>query len=86
MEKTVPLITCDVALCQYFCELVFGVNVFDLDLEVQIDSIKQSIKRDSVGTGHMFQCWTSALDDHLDHRFIIFKSVEHRTKLRRLQV
>ena len=31
-EKMVPLITCEIALCQYVCESVFGVNVFDLDL------------------------------------------------------
>ena len=31
-EKIVTLITCEIALCQYVCELVFGVGVFDLDL------------------------------------------------------
>ena len=33
-------ITCEIALGQYVCELFFGVNVFDLDFWVQIDSIK----------------------------------------------
>ena len=32
MEKIVPLITCEIALCQYVCELVFGVGIFDLKL------------------------------------------------------
>ena len=34
----------------------------------------------------MSHCWTSALDHHLDHRFIIFKNVKHRTRLRRIHV
>ena len=41
-KKMVPFITCEISLCQYVCELVLGVNVFDLDLGVRIDSIKQS--------------------------------------------
>ena len=36
----IPFITCEISLGQYVCELVFGVNVFDLDFCVQIDSIK----------------------------------------------
>ena len=35
----IPFITCEISLCQYVCELVFGVILFDLDLGVQIDSI-----------------------------------------------
>ena len=31
-QKMIPLVTCEISLCQYVCELVFGVNVFDLDL------------------------------------------------------
>ena len=31
-------------------------------------------------------CRTSACDDHLNHCFILFKDLEHRTKLRRLLV
>ena len=30
-EKMIPLITCEIALGQYVCDLVFGVIVFDLD-------------------------------------------------------
>ena len=36
----IPFITCEISLGQYVCELVFGVNVFDLDFRVQIDSIE----------------------------------------------
>ena len=31
-QKMIPSITCEISLCQYVCELVLGVNVFDLDL------------------------------------------------------
>ena len=32
-QKMVPLITCEISLCQYVCEMVFGVKIiFDLIL------------------------------------------------------
>ena len=52
-QKMIPLITCEISLCQYVCELVFGVNVFALDFRVQIDSIEYPIKSNSVGSGNM---------------------------------
>ena len=82
----VPLVTCEISLCQYVSELVFGVNVFDLDLEVQIDSIKQTIKSNSVGSGNMSHCTASSLYDHLDHRFIVFKYLQHSFLKRRSRV
>ena len=30
-QKMIPFITCEISLGRYVCELVFGVNVFDLD-------------------------------------------------------
>ena len=39
-EKVVPLIAGEIAFRQHVCELVFGVNIFDLDYEVQVDSVK----------------------------------------------
>ena len=39
-QKMIPLITCEISLSQHVCELVFGVNVLDLDFRVQIGSIK----------------------------------------------
>ena len=43
------------------------VKIFDLDFGVQIDSVKQPIKRNSVGSGHVSHRWISAFDDHFDH-------------------
>ena len=59
--------------------MVFGVDVFDLDFGIQIDSIEQPIKRNSVGPGNMSHCRTSAFNDHLDHSFIVLKT--HTIKL-----
>ena len=36
-KKMIPFITCEISICQYVCELVLGVNEFDLNLGVQID-------------------------------------------------
>ena len=58
---------------------VFGVDVFDLDLGVQINSIEQPIKSNSVGSGNVSHCRTSAFNDHLDHSFICPQT--HTTKL-----
>ena len=47
-------------LVKNVCELVFGVDVFDLDFGVQINSIEQPIKSNSVGSGDVSHCRTSA--------------------------
>ena len=39
-QKMIPFITCEISLCQYVCELVFGTDVLDLDFWVQLDSIE----------------------------------------------
>ena len=78
-QKMVPFITCEISIRQYVCDLVLGVNVFDLDLGVQIECIKQSIKSNSVGSGNMSHCRASSLHDHPDHCFVVFK--EYTTKL-----
>ena len=75
-----------ISLGQYVCELVFGVNVFDLDFGVQIDSIKQPIKSNSVGSGNMSHCRASSLYDHLDHCFVVFKEIQQSFLTRRMHV
>ena len=64
-QKMIPFITCEVSLGQYVCELVFGVNEFDLDFWVHIDSIEQPIKSNSVGPGNESHCRASSLHNHL---------------------
>ena len=78
--------SCEISLCQYVCELVFGVDVFDLNLWIKIDSVKMPVKSNSVGSGYVSQCRTSAFDDHFNQGFVIFKDVEHCTKMRRFRV
>ena len=75
-----------ISLGQYVCELVFGVSVFDLDFGVQVDSIKEPIKSNSVGSGNMSHCRASSFYDHLDHCFVVFKHIQQSFLLRRLDV
>ena len=85
-QQMIPFITCEVSLGQYVCELVFGVNVFDLDFGVQIDSIEHSIKSNSVGSGDVSHCRASSLHDHLNHCFVVFKHIQRRFLMRKLDV
>ena len=43
--------------------LVFGVIVFDLNFGVQINSIEQPIKSNSVGSGNMSHCGTPSSNE-----------------------
>ena len=55
-------------------------------LGVQIDSIIQPIKSNSVGSGNISHCRTSPLYDHLDHCFVVFKDVQQNFLTRRIRV
>ena len=46
----VPFFTSETAFRQNVGDLVFGINVFVLDFWVQLDSVKQPIKCNSVGS------------------------------------
>ena len=85
-QKMIPFITCEIFLCQYVCDLFFDVNVIDLDLEVHIDSMKQPIKGNSVGSGNMSHGRASSLDDHLDHCFDVFKNIQQSFLTGRMHV
>ena len=82
-KKMVPLITCETTFGQHVRKLVLGVNNFDLDLEVQIDLVKQRIQRDSAGSGHVSDRWTSSFNENFDHHFTVIKDVQRRFALRR---
>ena len=74
--QMIPFITCEIPLCQDVCKLVLGVDVFDLDLRVKIDSIEQPIKSNSISSGNISHCWTSAFHNHLNHSFIVLKHIQ----------
>ena len=48
--KIISFVTCEVSFGQNVCGLVFGVHVPYLNLGVQIDSVKQPIQSNSVGS------------------------------------
>ena len=83
-KKMAPLITCETSFGQHDSKLILGINIFDLDLWFQVDSVQQPIKRNSVGPGHVSHCWTSSFDNHLDDSFVVFKDVQLRLALRRM--
>ena len=61
------------------------VSTFDLNLWIQIDSVRKTIKSNSVGSGYVSHCWTSAFDDHFNHCFMVLNNVD-TSELRRLRV
>ena len=81
--KMMPCITGEIAFRQHVSKLVFGVNIFDVDLLIQIDSVKQPIQRDSVGSGLVSHRRTSALNDHFGESVIFFKNVQLVFEVRR---
>ena len=52
-QQMIPFITCEIPFCQDVCELVFGVGIFDWDFGVQINSIEQPVKSNSVSSGNV---------------------------------
>ena len=70
-QQMILFITCEVTFGQNVSKLVLGVDVFDLDLGILIDSIKQPIKSNSVSPGNMSQCLASPFKDHHDHCFVV---------------
>ena len=85
-QQMIPLIACEISFGQDVCELFFGVNVFDLDFGAQINSIEQPIKSNSVGSGDVSHCWTSAFDNHFDYSFIVLKRIQQSFLTRGLDI
>ena len=82
-QQMIPFITREIPFCQDVCELVLGVDVFDLDFGIQIDSIEQPIKSNSVSPGDVSHCWTPAFHNHFDYSFIL---QTHTIKLHDLRI
>ena len=85
-QKVVPLISRETSFGQNVSELVFGDNIFDLDLVVQVGSVKQPVKSNTVSSRHMSHRETSSFDCHFDDSFIVFKNVQLRLIVRRMCV
>ena len=63
-QQMIPFITCEIPLVNMSASWVSGVDVFDLDFGVQINSIEQPIKSNPVGSGDVSHCRTSAFYNH----------------------
>ena len=77
-REVVAFITCEMSLCQNVCEWILRVKIPDPNLWIQINSVKQPIKSNSVGSGNMSRIGTSAFHDHLDYRLIDLKKKQLR--------
>ena len=85
-QKMIPFITCEFFLVTVSAS-GFSVSMYLMwILGVQIDSIEQPIKSNSVGSGNMSHCRASSLYDHLDHCFVVFKHIQQSFLMRRLDV
>ena len=85
-QQMIPFITCDISFGSNVSDLFSGVDEFDLDFGVQINSIEQRFKRNSVSPGNMSHCGTPPFNDHLDHSFIVFEHKQQCFLMRRLDV
>ena len=85
-EKMLPFITCTIAFSQHVCELVFELDEFDLDYQVQIDPVKRPIERNSLGSSHVAHRRTSAFNNYLDFCVIVFKNTKQGTEARQFCV
>ena len=79
VKKIVPFVTCEIAFGQNLCDLMFGVEVPDLNFRILLNPFKQPIQSNSV---HVSHCGTSAYDYHLNHGFIVLKDIQHSTGTR----
>ena len=53
---------------------------------IQINSIEQPIRCNSVGSGNMPHCWTPAFHNHFDHSLIVLKHIQQSFMMRGLDV
>ena len=63
-KKVIPLISWETSFGQNVSKLVFGVHIFDLDFGFHIDSVKQQVKSNSVGSRHVSHLWTPSFNSH----------------------
>ena len=63
----------------------FLVSMY-LDFGIQIDSIEQPVKGNSVGPGNVSHCGTPSFDDHLDHCFVVLKHMQQSFLMRKMNV
>ena len=75
-QKMTPFVTREIPFGQDVCKLILGVDVLDLDFWVQINSIKQPIKCNSVSPGNMSHCRAPSFNDHFDHCFSVFEHIQ----------
>ena len=85
-QQMIPLITCEIPFVKMSaCWLLVSMYLIRI-LGVQINSIEQPIKSNSVGSGNVSHCRTFAFNDHLDHSFIVLKHIRESFLTRGLDI
>ena len=73
MKKIVPSVTCEISFGQNVYKLMFGINVSNLNFRIKINPVKRPIQSNSVGSGHVSHCGTSAFYFFFNHGFLVCK-------------
>ena len=50
-----------------------GVDIFDLDIWIQVNLVRQPVQVNTVNLGNMSHGWTTAFDDHLERGIVTSK-------------
>ena len=67
-----PLVNTTAVCCAVF-------TYFYLNCSLKFDAIKQPIKTNSVGSGHVSHVGTLAFEDHFDHSSVVFANMNRRS-------
>ena len=68
-----PLVSGERTIGKNISELFVGVDIFDLDIWIQVNLVRQPVQVNTVNLGNMSHGWTTAFDDHLEGGIVTSK-------------
>ena len=74
-QKMIPFITSQISMGQYVCELVFGVNEFDLHFGSRL-ILSNNQSRATLWFGQHVALSAPSLYDQFDHCFVVFEHIQ----------
>ena len=81
-KKIVPFVTCEIAFCQNVCELMFGVDVSNLNFRIKIILSNNQSKATLWVLDTCLIVGLPTFDYHFDYRLIVLKDIQHSTGTR----
>ena len=88
-QKMIPFITCEISLCQYVSELVFGCQCIYFDLDLWCPNLFFRNNRSRATLWVLETCLMVGLLPflyHLDHCFVVFKDFQQSFLTRRMHL